>query len=372
MSLRARAVILAAASGDLFDAEVELPDPGPGQVRVRIAAAGVCHSDLSLANGSLAQPLPAVLGHEASGVIESIGSAVTGLHIGQQVVLNWSPACGRCWFCARGEPYLCERAADAGATPYATRDGAPIYAALGTGAFAEATVVPAAGVVPLPDGVDLLDAALLGCAVLTGVGAVLESAHVAQGDTVAVLGLGGVGLAAIQGARLAGAAEIVGIDVSAEKEALALACGATRFTTADQARNVVREVTEGRGVDHAFECVGRAETVRAAWGLARRGGQVTVVGVGRRDDQVSFSALELFYFARTLRGCVYGSSDPARDLPRLAEWLVAGQLSVAALVTDRVPASAAAISEAFDRMQAGRGGRTIVSFSDSPSRRRNP
>lgn len=365
MSLRARAILLRQVGGDLSDGEVELPDPGPGQLRVRIAAAGVCHSDLSLANGSLAQPLPAVLGHEASGVIESVGPDVTGLEIGQRVVLNWSPACGRCWFCARGEPYLCERAGEAGAAPYAMTGGEPVHAALGTGAFAQATVVPAAGVVPLPDGVDLADAAVLGCAMLTGVGAVLETAHVAAGDTVAVLGLGGVGLAAVQGARLAGAAQIVAIDVSAEKEPLALACGATRFAKAEDARDVVKEITDGRGVDHAFECVGHSTTVRACWGLARRGGQVTVVGVGRRDDAVSFSALELFYFARTLRGCVYGSSDPARDLPRLSEWLVSGELSVAALVTHRVAASAEAVTEAFDRMRQGHGGRTIVSFPDS-------
>lgn len=359
----ARAVLIDEAGGELRDATVVLPPPGPGQVVVRIAAAGVCHSDLSLSSGALGQPLPAVLGHEASGVIIEVGSQVNWLWAGQPVVLNWSPACGSCWFCGHAERHLCEHAADAAARPYATLpSGQPVYAGLGTAAFAEATVLDATAVVPLPDGMDLATGAILGCAVLTGVGAVRKTAGVRPGSSVAVVGLGGVGLAAVQGARLAGADPIIAIDAVAGKAELAKSCGATKFTTPDTAREVVREATGGRGADEVFECVGRAATIRAAWDLARRGGGVTVVGVGRRDDPVSFSALELFYLARTLRGCVYGSADPAIDLPELARNVADGSLSVAALVTDRAPASAAAVREAFERMARGQGGRTLLTY----------
>lgn len=363
--MRARAVLLERQGEPLSDVELTLPDPGAGEVLVRIAAAGVCHSDLSLANGTLPQPVPAVLGHEASGVVAALGPGVRQLRIGQPVVLNWSPACRECWFCTHAEPHLCEHAGDAATRPYAsTAAGEPVYPSLGTGAFAEASVLPASGVVPLPRGIALEDAAVLGCAVLTGVGAVLNTAQVRAGESVAVVGLGGVGLAAVQGAGIAGADPIIAVDVSPEKEALALACGATSFATADDAREAVRGATGGRGADHTFECVGRAETIRACWGLARRGGQVTVVGVGGRDEQVAFSALELFYFARTLRGCIYGSADPARDLPELAAHAAGGALSVDALVTDRAPASAAAVEAAFERMRAGHGGRTLLTFAD--------
>jgi S-(hydroxymethyl)glutathione dehydrogenase/alcohol dehydrogenase len=360
---KVRAALLRTPGEGLVDAEVTLPEPGPGQVRVRIAAAGVCHSDLSLAGGALPQQVPAVLGHEASGYVDEVGEGVAGLEGGQPVVLNWSPSCGECWFCRHGEFPLCEHAGDAALKPYASLpDGEGVFAGLGTAGFAEQTLVPASAVVPLPDGVDVHDAALLGCAVLTGLGAVLWTAQVQPDQSVAVIGLGGVGLSAVQGARIAGAGEIVAVDASPEKEELARGCGATRFATAGDAKDVVRAVTGGRGVDQAFECVGKSATIRAAWGLARRGGSVTVVGVGRGDDQVSFSALELFWMARTVRGCVYGSSHPARDLPRVAGWIRDGSLSVDALVTDRVPGTAAAINEAFARMQAGHGGRTLLIF----------
>ena len=363
MGTTVRAALLREPGADLVDAEVTLPDPGPDQVRVRIAAAGVCHSDLSLATGAIPQQVPAVLGHEVSGYVAAVGSAVDAFVPGQPIVLNWSPSCGSCWFCGHGEYQLCEHAGDAAMKPYAQlAAGGEVYAALGTGGFAEQTVVPATALVPLPEGVRVHDAALLGCAVLTGLGAVLWTAGVQPGESVAVIGLGGVGLSAVQAARIAGAAEIVAVDASAEKEELARACGATSFATADAAKDVVREATGGRGVDHAFECVGKSATIRAAWGLSRRGGSVTVVGVGRSDDQVSFSALELFWMARTVRGCVYGSSHPPRDLPRLADWIHDGSLSVDTLVTDRVPGSAQAINDAFARMRDGHGGRTLLTF----------
>jgi len=358
-----RAVVLPAVNAPLEPAEIDLPEPGPGQVRVRLAAAGVCHSDLSLSNGTLRQPAPAVLGHEGAGTVTAVGEGVTAVSPGDEVVLNWAPPCGSCHFCARlGEPWLCAEAGAAAAVPYArTADGRDLYPGLGTAAFAEETVVSERAVLPLPGGVPLADAALLGCAVLTGYGAVHHSARVREGESVAVFGVGGVGLAVLQSARIAGAGTIVAVDVSPEKEELARRAGATDFLLAsDTTAREVRGLTGGLGADVAVECVGRAETIRAAWSSTRRGGRTSVVGIGGRDQQVSFSPLEIFHFARTLSGCVYGNCDPARDLPVLAEHVRAGRLDLDALVTDRIGLDG--VPAAFEAMLAGRGGRTLVVF----------
>ncbi|WP_322762751.1 alcohol dehydrogenase catalytic domain-containing protein, partial [Frankia sp. Cr2] len=193
MTSTVRAAVLTQAGADLELSEIVLPDPGPGQVRVRLAAAGVCHSDLSLANGMLHQPVPAVLGHEGAGTVVAVGSGVTRVAVADPVLLNWAPACRTCWFCRHREPYLCEHAADGGAKPYAALpDGTPLYAGLGVAAFAEETIVAENAVLPLPADISLVEAAVLGCAVLTGVGAVLNSAVVGAGESVLVIGLGGV------------------------------------------------------------------------------------------------------------------------------------------------------------------------------------
>ncbi|WP_435241436.1 Zn-dependent alcohol dehydrogenase [Streptomyces cucumeris] len=358
-----RAAVLPAVGAPLRLAEIDLPDPGPGQVRVRLAAAGVCHSDLSLSNGTLRQPVPAVLGHEGSGTVSAVGEGVTTVVPGDRVVLNWAPSCGACHYCGLGEPWLCADAGTAATVPYAklTDGGDELYPGLGTAAFAEETVVPAHAVLPLPDGVPLADAALLGCAVLTGYGAVHHSAAVRPGESVAVFGVGGVGLAVLQAARIAGAGTVVAVDVSPEKEELARASGATEFLlSGEDTAKRIRSLTGGHGADVAIECVGRAETIRTAWSATRRGGRTTVVGIGGKDQQVSFSALELFYFGRTLSGCVYGNSDPARDLPVLAEHIRAGRLDLSAMVTGRIGLDG--IPEAFDAMVGGRGGRALVMF----------
>ncbi|WP_436787425.1 Zn-dependent alcohol dehydrogenase [Yinghuangia sp. YIM S10712] len=355
-----RAAVLHEVGKDLRVEEIDLPAPGPGRVRVRIAAAGVCHSDLSLGDGVLPQAFPVVLGHEGAGTVVSVGEGVTHVAEGDPVLLIWAPACGACWWCENAEPHLCARAMDAAAVPYARlADGTDVLPGLGTGAFAEETVVPAAGVVRLPSGAGLEEAALLGCAVTTGTGAVWNTAQVAPGTSVAVVGLGGVGLSAVQGARVARAATIVAIDPDEDKRKLALAIGATHALEPgpDLAKRV-RALTGGRGVDHAFECVGRAATIRAAWGLTRRGGMTTVVGVGAKDDMVGFSALELFHFARTLTGCVYGSIDPARDIPRLVGHVAAGRIDLGSLVTARIGLDG--VNDAFAAMRSGRGARALV------------
>lgn len=358
-----RAAVLPEVKAPLVVTEIDLPEPGPGQVRVRLAAAGVCHSDLSLSNGTLRQPAPAVLGHEGAGTVVAVGEGVEGVAAGDEVVLNWAPACGGCHFCRLDEPWLCANAGAAAQRPYATlaTDGSALYPGLGTAVFAEETVVAAEAVLPLPAGVPLTDAALLGCAVLTGYGAVRHSARIREGETVAVFGVGGVGLAVLQSARIAGAGRIVAVDVSPAKEELARAAGATDFVVsgADTAKQI-RELTGGHGTDAAVECVGRADTIRAAWSATRRGGRTTVVGIGGQEQEVTFSALELFYFARTLSGCVYGNCDPARDLPELAGHVMAGRLDLSGMVTDRIGLEQ--IPAAFEAMTAGRGGRALVVF----------
>jgi S-(hydroxymethyl)glutathione dehydrogenase/alcohol dehydrogenase len=357
-----RAAVLPAVGSPLEITRIELPDPGPGQVRVRLAAAGVCHSDLSLSNGTLRVPVPAVLGHEGAGTVVAVGEGVTGLAPGDRVVLNWAPSCGDCPACARGEVWLCADALSGAAAVHArTEDGTELHPGLNVAAFAEETVVPASCALPLPDGVPLTDAALLGCAVLTGYGAVHHAARVRPGESVAVFGAGGVGLATLQAARIAGASRIVAVDVSPHKEELARAAGATDYVLAsDRTPREIRGLTGGQGVDVAVECVGRAVSIRAAWESTRRGGRTTVVGIGGKDEQVTFNALEIFHWGRTLSGCVYGNANPAQDIPVLAEHVRAGRLDLGALVTERIALDG--IPAAFENMPAGKGGRALVVF----------
>jgi S-(hydroxymethyl)glutathione dehydrogenase/alcohol dehydrogenase len=358
-----RAAVLPAVGSPLEIAEIDLPDPGPGQVRVRLAAAGVCHSDLSLTNGTMKLPVPAVLGHEGAGTVVAVGEGVGHLAPGDGVVLNWAPACGNCHACALGEVWLCANALAGAAEVHARRasDGTELHPGLNVAAFAEETVVHESCVLPAPDGVPLTDAALLGCAVLTGYGAVHHSAKVRPGETVAVFGVGGVGLATLQAARIAGASKIVAVDVSPEKEELARGAGATDYVVAsDATAREIRALTGKQGVDVAVECVGRAVTIRTAWESTRRGGRTTVVGIGGKDQQVTFNALEIFHWGRTLSGCVYGNSNPARDLPVLADHVRTGRLDLGALVTERIALEG--IPAAFENMLAGKGGRALVIF----------
>ena len=342
--------------------DVDLAPTGPDQVRVRLRATGVCHSDLSIVRGALRHPMPAVPGHEGAGVVVEVGSDVTTVQPGDHVTLNWTPACGACFFCTRNEPWLCDRAAaDALAAPYATSKGEALAPVLGAGAFAEETLVLERAVVKIPTDVPFEVAALVGCAVTTGFGAVVNTAKVRPGDSVVVIGCGGVGLSIVQGARYAGAETIVAVDLSEEKRALAKDLGAT--DTVDGTEDVeaaVRALTQGRGADHAFEAIGRGATIRTAYRLTRRGGNVVVVGAGRYDDKVEFSALELFFQARSLVGCVYGSADVTRDFPRILGLYASGELDLDRLITSRIPLDD--VNAALDAMEAGVGARNVVVF----------
>jgi S-(hydroxymethyl)glutathione dehydrogenase/alcohol dehydrogenase len=367
VTTRVRAAVLRAAGTPLSIEAITLPDPGPQQVRVRLIATGVCHSDLSLARGTLTHSTPVVLGHEGCGRVVEVGAAVRSVTVGDAVLLNWAPACRSCWWCEHGEPFLCAHADSAGAQAYASLDdGAAVYPGLGVAAFATETLVAEAACIRIPDDVDLEEAALLGCAVLTGVGAVSHAAGVNAGESVVVIGLGGVGLCAVQGARIAGADPIIAVDGAAGKADLARSLGATEvlLPSADLGKRV-RALTHGRGADHAIECVGLAETIRSAWSVTRRGGRATIVGLGSRSDTVTFNALEVAHFARTLRGSMYGNSDPAADVPVLLDHVRAGRLDLGALVTRRLTLDD--IEDAFADMIAGHGARSLIVFEENRS-----
>jgi S-(hydroxymethyl)glutathione dehydrogenase/alcohol dehydrogenase len=348
---------------DLAIEEITLPDPGPGEVRVRIRAAGVCHSDLSMVNGTLAPSFPLVLGHEAAGVVMATGADVRRVEPGDHVVCNWSPACRACWFCLNGESWLCERSGGPGVARGSTKDGADLFVTLGLGSLAEEVVVGENAVIAVRRDLPFEVAALLGCAVLTGVGAVRNTARVQRGQAVLVIGLGGVGLSVLAGARAAGADPIIAVDVSEAKRELALAGGATDYLVADDTLSkAVRGLTGGRGADVAFECVGRSSTIRTAWRSTRRGGEAIVVGMGARTDEVNLSALEIFHSARGLRSSVYGSSDFDLEIPQLADAVMDRSLNLDALVTHRIGLAQA--PEAFERMNRGEGGRSVVLLDD--------
>lgn len=356
-----RMAVLEQAGGPVSIRDYDLPEVTATDVHVKVAAAGVCHSDLSFINGTVQSPMPVVLGHEASGVVLEVGADVTDVNVGDHVILNWAPPCRECWFCSNGEPWLCSAVEKAGTAAQFTTgpEGEPVYKALGVGAFAEEVVLPAHAVVTIPKDVDLTQAALMGCAVLTGVGAANNTAKVQKSQTVLVIGLGGIGLSTIAGAKLAGASSIIAVDVNSDKEELARSLGATDFVVSNEKLpKDIRALTGGLGVDHAFECVGKSVTIKLAWKSTRRGGECTVVGVGRADDLVSLSAMEIFHFNRTLRSSVFGSSDPQKDIPKLIDKVQEGNLDLATMITHRIGLTDP--FEGFDRMERAEGARTVI------------
>ena len=358
-----KAVVLREAGNPTAVEELTLRPVAPREVKVRIAASGICHTDLSVRDGGMPALLPCTLGHEGAGVVTETGGDVTTVRPGDRVVLTWNVPCRTCPDCLRGDTHLCPTGLmHAFGEPYGrTADGA-VWPSMGAGTLAEETLGPAAAVVKVDERLPLDLAALLGCAVTTGVGAVMRTASVRPGETVLVIGCGGVGLAAIQGARLSGASRIIAADAAQAQLATATANGATDTIDAGSTDLVtaVRELT-GYGVDHGIEVVGKPATIRAAYDATRRGGTVTVVGAGGMEESVTFPALSLMADGKTIRGSVYGASDPARDIPALAELALAGRLDLEALITRRI--SVDEVETAFADMAAGRGARQVVSFS---------
>ncbi len=359
-----RAAVLREVGAPLEVEEIELAPVGPRDVRVRIAASGVCHSDLSVQKGSIPFMFPTVLGHEGAGIVEEVGSSVTRVKPGDHVVLTWMPACRRCYWCLSGQAMLCENGlAESLGRPYARLRGTDLVRGLGTATFATETLVPDDSVVSVDPSVPLELAALVGCALSTGTGAVWRTAKVPPGSTVAVVGCGGVGLAAVQGARVAGAATIVAVDTVASKLRIAEALGATATvdSSAEEPVEAIRRRTEGRGADFVFEVVGRSETIRTSFAATRRGGTTVLVGAGSPADQVAFSAFEMFVDAKTIVGCVYGSTDAERDFPVLVDLMERGVIDAKGLVTRRIGLED--VNEAFEAMLAGEVARSVITFN---------
>jgi alcohol dehydrogenase len=357
-----------AESRPLEIADLELDSPGAGEILVRVRAAGLCHSDLSVIDGSRPRVMPMVLGHEAAGEVVDVGPEVAGLAPGDHVVLTFVPTCGTCGPCLSGRAALCEPGAAANAAGtllsgqrrWHGRDGEPLHHHLGVSAFADHVVVSARSAVRVPAELPFDVAALFGCAVLTGVGAVLHSARVRPGDSVAVFGLGGVGLAALLGARVAGAGTIVAVDVVADKLERARALGATHAVAGGpEAVEAVREATGG-GATHVIETVGNARVLADAYAATRRGGTTVTVGLPHPDQQLSLQAVSLVAEEKTLRGSYLGSSVPARDIPRFVELHRAGRLPVERLLTHRLALDE--LNTGFDRLARGEGVRQAVIF----------
>ncbi|TQJ74738.1 Zn-dependent alcohol dehydrogenase [Streptomyces sp. SLBN-31] len=348
-----RAVVFDGKRVEVVD-DLEVRDPGPGEVRVALSAAGLCHSDLSVVDGTIPFPVPVVLGHEGAGVVEAVGAGVTHVAAGDHVALSTLANCGTCADCDRGRPTMCRKAIGRPGKPFA-RGGKAVYQFASNSAFAESTVVKAVQAVRIPKDIPMPSAALIGCGVLTGVGAVLNRARVDRGESVLVIGTGGIGLNVLQGARIAGASRIVAVDANPAKEAVARQFGATDFLTSTHG---VREVLP-HGVDHAFECVGRVELVRQAVDLLDRHGQAVLLGTAPAKAEASFLVSSMF-LDKSILGCRYGSSRPQRDIPLYAELYRQGRLMLDELVTATYPLED--FEKAVGDAEAGRVARAVLTF----------
>ncbi|MFZ2208723.1 MAG: Zn-dependent alcohol dehydrogenase [Porticoccaceae bacterium] len=345
--------------------EVTLDPPKAGEVLVKMKATGICHSDLSVINGTIPVPFPMVLGHEGAGIVEALGPGVTNVKPGDHVTLSFVPNCGDCYHCLRSEPYLCLRSTPDGkmmdGTTRVHMDGKDINVMQFLGNMAEYAVVPAMCLVKIDADIDMKAAALVGCGVTTGVGAALKTAQVKPGSTVAVFGAGGVGLSIIQGARIAGAARIFAVDLSDEKLALAKELGATdTINGADDPLKRIMELTGGIGVDYGFEAIGIPAVVDQAQKATRRGGTMTVVGVGKLSQKLEFNALMFPLMAKTIKGSMYGSAEFRVDFPKYLELYKQGKLDLDRMVTHIYSIDEAV--RAFADLEAGKNARGVIVY----------
>jgi Zn-dependent alcohol dehydrogenase len=368
-----RAAVLEEAGGGLAVRDLELADPGPGEVRVVLGASGVCHSDYNAIDGTAPTRCPAVLGHEGAGTVATVGAGVARVRPGDRVMLSWMPACGRCGECVRGLEHLCARAWDdmghgglLDGTPRLSRDGEPVFHYSFLSTFAEQTVVPAACCIPIPDDVGFDVAAIAGCAVATGTGAVWRTAGVRPGDRVAVFGCGGVGVSAVLGAVAAGADPVIAVDVSGEKTSLARELGATpglAWTESAEATADAVVAASGGGVDYAVEATGRGEAARAAFLSTRARGAAVLIGIPRADAVLELPALPIPRMERRVLGSIYGSSRPARDFPALLELYRRGRLPLDRLITRRWGLDD--VGTAFEAMHGGTQLRVVLEMEGS-------
>lgn len=360
-----RAAVMRAVGAALTIEDVDLDTPAGREVLVDVVAAGLCHSDLRFLEGSFDHPLPTVLGHEVAGIVAAVGARVTEVGVGDHVVMSISVSCGVCPLCTSGRSHLCM---DKGATRRTpdqpsrmTLGGQPIPQFLDLSAFAEQMLVHESAVVRIDDDIPFDYAAVLGCGVATGLGAVLNTARVGAGDSVVVIGCGGVGLSAVQGARIAGASQIIAVDPMPAKLDLAMKLGATAAVDAagPDVVSAVVSLAEGLGADHVIEAVGRIDSIEQGFAMTRRGGTVTVVGLVPAGSKVAIPTDDLFY-ERRLQGSVMGSNDFKRDVPRYLEMYQAGTLKLGDLITERITLDQ--INDGFAALEAGRHPRILIDF----------
>lgn len=365
---KSRAAVLGRVGEPLEIEELELDAAGPGEVLVRMAASGVCHSDLHQADGDWGDRAPMVLGHEGAGRVEAIGEGVEGPAPGTLVALDWFFPCLSCGQCRGGRQWLCsgttalEDRLPGDRTPLARADGTPVFQMLALGTFSEAAVVPARACVPMPEGVPVEVAALIGCGVTTGVMAVLRTADVPAGASVAVIGLGGVGMSVVMGAVVAGATTIVAVDRVEDKLERARALGATHTVLADDDGSTRAEIARatGGGPDFCFEAIGLPHTIELAIDAVRPGGTAVVVGIPSLGERASFDAGSLVDRSATIVGSNYGWSVPALDFPRLGRLYLQGRLPVDRLIEERIGLED--VNAALEAMRRGRGLRRVVVF----------
>ncbi len=350
--------------------ELQLPSqPGANEVLVKLAASGVCHSDLHALDGDWETPAPLVLGHEGAGVVVAVGSEVNDIEIDDHVIMSWTPSCQKCEFCVSGNPVLCQLANET-AYQHVFFDGRPrltdgetdVKSFLAVGSFGEYAMVPASAAIKIRKDAPLAQAALVGCAVTTGIGAVVNTAKVEPGSTVLVVGCGGVGLNVVQGARLAGAKQIIVADVSDEKLELGRKFGATH-TVNSRERDLleaVQDLTDGRGVDYAFEAIGLPFTIEACYEAVRRGGTAVVVGQVADGVKISIDPFVMSDQEKKLIGSNYGSSRQSIDFPKIIDLYMEGLVDLDSMVTDRIKLDD--VNEAFAEMRQGRGIRSVIEY----------
>ncbi len=356
-----RAALYVGDAATLSIEQLKPNPPGPRDVVVEIGASGVCHSDLSIMRGYVPVPPGFVLGHEGAGRVVETGAEVSRVKKGDRVIASFVPACGACWHCLRDETELCERETEITMQMRGGRpDGSPYFCMTGLGTFSDVMTVDEASVVKVET--DLPDAqlALIGCGVTTGVGAALNTARIEPGSSVAVLGCGGVGQAVIQGARIAGAGRIIAIDPQALKRKTAAQLGATDVVDPGAGDPVeqVKALTGGRGADYSFEVIGLPETILTAYGLARRGGEVIIVGMARFDAQFTLPAFGIFFEQKTVKGCKYGSAQVRRDFPRFVELIETRRLDTSSMVSKTIKLEG--VNDAFRAMEAGEVIRSVI------------
>ena len=362
--MKSKAVV-AHALNKLAVEEVDIDDPKAGEVLVKLGATGVCHSDLSVLNGTIPMPLPMVLGHEGAGVVEKVGAGVTNVAVGDHVVMSFVPSCGECWFCQRGEHQFCSAGTPNGmmldGTSRVHLSGADLATMQFLGCMSQYSVVPAISVVKIDKSLPFEQAALVGCGVMTGAGAAMKTAGVTPGSTVAVFGCGGVGLSTIQGARIAGAGTIIGVDLNEDKLALAKEFGATHTVNASSDPvGPVREITGGIGVDYSFEVIGIPAVMAQAYAAARRGGTVCIVGLGKITESVPMNAMLLSVEGKKTIGSFYGDANFRVDMPMLLDLYRAGKLDLDRMITKTYKIDDAL--QAFTDLESGANARGVIVY----------